>query len=737
MPNLTPMMGTPLINRHMSPMGSMASPQGLLMSPISPAEQQQTRRRPTIYEDRRRVEFDLSIVGPLMKLLTDGSSVVRYEAVMAFSNFVEKYMQAFLVIAEESTPRPADDGNHDNDGISNIVVSIPRGFNRDILDRFAACWKALRIVQHRDAHPSVAQAANTIVSVVHERLLDIRMEKEQEHSKEEKEVLTGIKEESDLDRSKPDLQLLETPHAKKAQSQNGSKSVGPLSRAKLHPSLRRTASEHGDSMRIDQRFEQRHVLLSPQGIPPIPDPTGDSQSRQSKKEYMLPKSKFYEWQKENFRSNYDDSDDEDVEDLDPLNPTGAARAYQGHRNATVQANGQKLANRFVILKPKAPRKKKELDLLLESDEEADEKDSSLKGELKLLEKKLLRNTGIKMTSMLKFHSFEDVLMVCDNEDAISIWDYEKGIRNLSYRNGNPKGSRMTTAFWINEASKSLFFVGSDDGSARLWNGIVESNGEISKRSPTLATAFFASPDMEAGQRGSGLICEWQQFSGSLIAGGNSDCIRCWDLATEQCPTVLETETDACVTALTTAWDTEVGDLPRSSYGIGPDVIVAGHSDGSLKVFDIRSSVNSVATIGGSRKRRHSRFTEHRSWIVDTYFTSYGGQFEILSGSVAGDIRAWDLRMSSSLRRLDVQRKTMTALSVHKRIPIAATGSHAQFIKILTLEGETLQVARFHETITGHRIGPVSCLEFHKEKLVLAAGATNSLVSIYKPKRSVE
>ena len=127
------------------------------------------------------------------------------------------------------------------------------------------------------------------------------------------------------------------------------------------------------------------------------------------------------------------------------------------------------------------------------------------------------------------------------------------------------------------------------------------------------------------------------------------------------------------------------------------------------------------------------FTEHASWIVDTSFTGYGGRFEIISGSVAGDIRAWDLRVSSSLRTLDVQRSPMTALTVHKQIPIAATGSHAQFIKIMTLEGETLQVARFHEEMSGHRIGPVSCLEFHKHKLLLAAGATNSLVSIYEPK----
>ena len=66
--------------------------------------------------------------------------------------------------------------------------------------------------------------------------------------------------------------------------------------------------------------------------------------------------------------------------------------------------------------------------------------------------------------------------------------------------------------------------------------------------------------------------------------------------------------------------------------------------------------------------------------------------------------------------------------------VAVSGSHAQFIKILTLEGETLQVVRFHEEQAGHRIGPVSCLEFHKQKLVLATGSSNSLVSIYQPRQ---
>jgi regulator-associated protein of mTOR len=346
-----------------------------------------------------------------------------------------------------------------------------------------------------------------------------------------------------------------------------------------------------------------------------------------------------------------------------------------------------------------------------------------------------------MTSMLKFHTYENALVCCDNEDHISVWDYERGIQRSSFKNGNPDGSRMTSALWINESSSSLFFVGCDDGSARVWKAIVQNNGDIPRQAPSLASAFFAVPDMEAGQRGrSGLICEWQQQTGTLIAGGNSKQLHCWDIAAEKCASVLDTETDACITSLTTAWDEDNAMIHTAYRGQGPEIIVAGTSDGTLKVFDIRMSKAVASSDGrgkGARRRQmNASFSEHGSWIVNTSFTNYGGKNEVVSGSVAGDIRAWDLRMSHSLRAIEAQRSPMTALAVHKKIPIAATGSHAQFIKILTLEGEALQVARFHEEHPGHRIGPVSCLEFHKQKPVLAAGFTNSLVSIYQTRQSL-
>jgi hypothetical protein len=482
----SPLMGTPLG-------ASMGTSRPILMTSMPPMEQQQTRRRPTVYEDRRRTELELTVAEALCKALNDGSSLVRYEAMMALCNFVEKYINGFLVVAEESSSRAPEEASINSDQEEpKPAAPIPQGFNRPILDRFAACWKTLKTTQHEETHPNVAQVANAVVSVVHEQLLDRTMERDLGTASEEnKGGLSGIDEEgagAESERTKSGRLLT-------------SKEQLHRSRSNSYP-IRRTTSGN-----FAPRSDSRAASQSPQGLPIAPDPSNGSPPERFKKDYSFPKSKYYKWMIDSFDSNADDTEDQDFEDLDPLNPVGAVRAYQWRRNATVQETARKLANHFERLKPK-PAKKQELNLMLDiSDEEADEVDSSLKVELKLREKRLLRNTGGKMTSMLKFHSYEDVLMVCD-QDSISFWDYENGVRNLSYKNGNPEGSRMTTAFWINESSRNLFFVGCDDGSARIWDGTLESNGQVSTQAPTLSSAFYAASDMKAGQRGSGLVCEW-------------------------------------------------------------------------------------------------------------------------------------------------------------------------------------------------------------------------------------
>ena len=63
-----------------------------------------------------------------------------------------------------------------------------------------------------------------------------------------------------------------------------------------------------------------------------------------------------------------------------------------------------------------------------------------------------------------------------------------------------------------------------------------------------------------------------------------------------------------------------------------------------------------------------------------------------------------------------QSSTMTALAAHPNAPLLASGSHNQFIKVMTRDGEQLSVIRYHDGFLGQRIGPVSCLAFHPNQV---------------------
>ena len=85
----------------------------------------------------------------------------------------------------------------------------------------------------------------------------------------------------------------------------------------------------------------------------------------------------------------------------------------------------------------------------------------------------------------------------------------------------------------------------------------------------------------------------------------------------------------------------------------------------------------------------------------------------------------------TFKSLEVQKSELTALEVHNCAPIMASGSHSQFIKLMTLGGEQLgNIIKYHDGFLGQRIGPVSSLAFHPYKMLLAASCTDSMVSIY-------
>lgn len=364
-----------------------------------------------------------------------------------------------------------------------------------------------------------------------------------------------------------------------------------------------------------------------------------------------------------------------------------------------------------------------------------------------------------------FHAFQDILSVSDGH-KVSIWSLANGSKVLeintkldtlgmkansrsntvvstpgtgskrtpspspivNYANNN--AARITAMSWINESYDSLLMIGSDDGSIKVFKDASNSDmlspegGAVPN--VTLATSFVALPDVAETSRGSGMVFSFLQHTGNLIVGGNSSSIRVWDLAREQCVRAFATGLDTCTTALASqsvySHGNSSGASPPSGAGSLLSWTFAGFADGSIGIFDER-----VGSIGG--QVHQVRDSKDGSWIISAHLRA--DVPEVITGSVKGIVKFWDIRSMRPFKTFEVFKSALTALTVHNSAPIMATGSNAQFIKIITFGGDQLgNIIKYHDGFLGQRIGPVSCLSFHPYKTMLAAGATDSIVSIY-------
>lgn len=342
-------------------------------------------------------------------------------------------------------------------------------------------------------------------------------------------------------------------------------------------------------------------------------------------------------------------------------------------------------------------------------------------------------------------------------------------------NSTGGAGRITSMTWINESYDALLLLGSDDGIVRIWRDVASSdsiqqgiahaqsqsyhepnssgggnNNTTTGPSPhhsspvhhqqsslnppniELVAAFAALPDIAETSRGSGVVFSWQQSAGTLVVGGNSSTIRVWDLGREQNVRVFQTGVETCLTAMTTntvcnRFSQSVLSYPIQQNGWQPEMdstpvtwTFAGFADGSIGVYDERVSSN-----GG---RVHFSHTSS-GWVNFAHLRA--DVPEVIIGSVRGSVKFWDLRTMRTHKTLEVQKSPITSMAVHNCAPIMATGSHAQFIKILTLGGEQLgNIIKYYDGFLGERIGPISSLAFHPYKLLLAASSTTGLISLY-------
>jgi len=347
---------------------------------------------------------------------------------------------------------------------------------------------------------------------------------------------------------------------------------------------------------------------------------------------------------------------------------------------------------------------------------------------------ILDNDSV-MAYQMVFHPFEPLLYACSDKDRVHIWDWQKGTQLARFSNGNPLGTRITNVRLINPNRRALLATGSSEGVVRIWNtnidggpALVSSNALLGKSSGTshathlpysshhyssnhLVTAWKALTEFVPRSRGAGLVFDWRQEFGTLAASGDIASIRVWDV-----------ERELCIQDCQTGCDSSVSCLSAVKTALSPNSLLAGFGNGNLRTFDCRAP--------STRYTMGLRFGEgHDNWIVNADISP--SKQMMISGSIDGHVKIWDLRKSSVPVQTIKRKAVMTSLAIHPYAPIFVCGYQTQRITVFDYLGQELSIIKYHEGFLGQRIGPIASLAFHPYLLYLAAGATDSIISVYE------
>ncbi|KAL8141036.1 hypothetical protein V2J09_007057 [Rumex salicifolius] len=309
-------------------------------------------------------------------------------------------------------------------------------------------------------------------------------------------------------------------------------------------------------------------------------------------------------------------------------------------------------------------------------------------------------TGTRMTLL---PPFSPIVIAANDSEKIRVWNYEEATQLNSFDNHDFPDKGISKLCLVNELDDSFLLVASGDGKIRIWKDYAQ----LGKQK--LVTAFSSLQGYRPG-RNSMAVVEWQQQSGYLYASGETSGIMVWDLEKEQLVNPIPSPSSSNISALT------------ASQVHGAQ-FAAGYVDGSVKLFDIRTPEMLVCSI-----RPHTQAIEK---VVGISFQPGLGPPKIVSASQAGDIQFLDIRNATpAYLTIEAHRGSLTALAVHRHAPIIASGSARQLIKVFNLNGDQLGTIRNHLTFMGQKIGSVSCLTFHPYQALLAAGSTDTYVSIH-------
>ncbi|KAI0066602.1 hypothetical protein BV25DRAFT_1820620 [Artomyces pyxidatus] len=249
---------------------------------------------------------------------------------------------------------------------------------------------------------------------------------------------------------------------------------------------------------------------------------------------------------------------------------------------------------------------------------------------------------------LAFHAYDPHIVVANETDNVSVWDWSKRQRLCSFHNGNPKRASITSVQIINQDVGGLLLVSSADGMIRLYRNY---DPATSATPVQMVSAFRGLNEIISMPRGSGTVVDWKQSGGFLLVGGDSRTIRVWDAHTEAQLLDFETHSDSPVTAIAS----EKG--PSSTF-------LASFADGIVKVYDRRLEEEDAVV---------RSYNEHNGWVQNVrWHPTLGIGNLFLSASLSGEIKLWDIRGSDrALETWEPFPGGLSAFDVHEQAGVFA------------------------------------------------------------------
>lgn len=314
--------------------------------------------------------------------------------------------------------------------------------------------------------------------------------------------------------------------------------------------------------------------------------------------------------------------------------------------------------------------------------------------------------NISQPTRLLFHQFEPHLISADDKDGITIWDWEAGKSLHTFSDGNPKGSKITELKLINEDDKALLMAGSSEGIVRIYRNY-EIPSEIE-----LVTSWRALSDLLPSTYSSGLVADWQQGAGHLLVGGDVKVIKVFDAERELSIFDVPARSGSCITSLT-------------SDQVANQIFAAGFGDGAVRIYDKRLN---------ARDAMIKLWKDHKAWVTDIHMQR-GGNRELVSSCVTGEVKFWDLRSDNCVSEIQAHTGGLRSLAVHEHAQVLATGGGNHMLKVWNMNGTVLSTVR-HQAgfLSGvSKNTSVSALAFHPHRMVLASsGGADSHVNLNRP-----